>query len=145
MFLIFRLEGLPRSVPIINWFVLMAMLGGPRFVYRLIKDRRFDWTLHADADAKVPVLLVGAGDEAELFIRASTRSQGATYRPIGAVAESSGRVGRNIHGVPVLGTVNEINNVVNALDDVDRPQRMVLTKDTIKGTEVRELLDTAQA
>ena len=42
MFLIFRLEGVPRSVPFINWFVLLAMLGGPRFLYRMLKDRHFD-------------------------------------------------------------------------------------------------------
>lgn len=32
MFVIFRLEGVPRSMPFINWFVLLALLGGPRFV-----------------------------------------------------------------------------------------------------------------
>ena len=34
MFLLNRLEWIPRSTPIINWFVLLALLGGPRFLYR---------------------------------------------------------------------------------------------------------------
>lgn len=144
MFFFFRLEGVPRSVPIINWFVLLAMLGGPRFVYRLIKDRRFDWQLDADGTSKIPVLLVGAGDEAELFIRAATRSPSNTYRPVGMVSESAGRVGRHMHGVEVLGTVGDIETVVADLNGENRPQRLVLTKDTIKGAGVRELLDTAQ-
>ena len=38
MFIWVRLEELPRSVLVIEWFVLMALLGGPRFIYRLIKD-----------------------------------------------------------------------------------------------------------
>ena len=42
MFIWVRLEPLPRSVLLINWFVLMALLGGPRFFYRLLKDRRID-------------------------------------------------------------------------------------------------------
>ena len=40
MFLLNRLEWIPRSTPIINWFVLLALLGGPRFLYRLFKDRQ---------------------------------------------------------------------------------------------------------
>jgi len=143
MFLLFRLEGMPRSVPLINWFVLLAMLGGPRFVYRLIKDRRFDWTLRENGDAKVPVLLVGAGDEAELFIRALNRSEGSSYRAVGIVSESRGRVGRLIHGVSVLGTVGELEAVLGGLAGDQRPQRLVLTKDAFKGAEVQDLLETA--
>ena len=74
MFFVSRHEGVPRSVPIINWFVLLAMLGGPRFLYRMIKDRRFGWHLDLSATPKIPVLLVGASDEAELFIRDAARS-----------------------------------------------------------------------
>ena len=143
MFLIFRLEGVPRSVPFINWFVLLAMLGGPRFLYRIIKDRRFEWTLQSADTERVPVLLVGAGDEAELFIRAIQRNGQSNYRPVGIVSESRGRVGRLIHGVAVLGTVGDIASVVEGLSGPDRPQRLVLTKDAIKGTEVRDLFDTA--
>ena len=37
LFLLTRLEQVPRSLPIIQWFVLMALLGGPRFLYRIFK------------------------------------------------------------------------------------------------------------
>ena len=144
MFLVFRLEGMPRSVPFINWFVLMAMLGGPRFIYRLIKDRSFDWHLHENSAAKIPVLLVGAGDEAELFIRAATRAADASYRPVGIVAENSRRVGRELHGVAVLGTLSEIEDVMSGLHGGNRPQRLVLTKDNLSGAEVQGLLKTAE-
>lgn len=144
MFIFFRLEGVPRSVPLINWFVLLAMLGGPRFLYRMLKDRHFDWHMQLDETPKIPVLLVGAGDEAELFIRAATRSPSSQYHPVGIVSESQGRVGRHMHGVNVLGTVDDIDAVVNQLNGGGRPQRLVLTKDTIKGADVRDLLDTAQ-
>jgi len=137
---LFRIEGLPRSVPIINWFVLMAMLGGPRFAYRLFKDR----ALNTQQVSQVPVLLVGAGDEAELFIRATQRAKNATYRPIGILSESRNRVGRLIHGVNVLGTLGEIESVIGQLAGTERPQRLVLTKDAFKGTEVRDLLEIAE-
>ena len=103
MFLWTRLESLPRSLLIINWFILMAMLGGPRFLYRMIKDRRFEWRLEEEGRTRIPVLLVGSEDGAELFIRALARQHGANYSIAGIVSEREARVGQRIHGVEVLG------------------------------------------
>ncbi|MBI3420042.1 MAG: polysaccharide biosynthesis protein [Proteobacteria bacterium] len=38
-FLLTRLEGMPRSVPGILWFVLIGMLSGSRLIARMLKDR----------------------------------------------------------------------------------------------------------
>ncbi|HER25701.1 MAG TPA: polysaccharide biosynthesis protein [Rhodospirillales bacterium] len=144
MFLWSRLDALPRSLVIINWFVLMAMLGGPRFLYRLFKDRRFDLALDDDTHRRIPVLLAGAGDAAEEFIRSLGRSSNASYRVAGILSESQGRVGRNIRGVMVLGTTADLAHVVDQLSqDGDPPQRLILTKQKLDGVLVRTLLDDA--
>ena len=144
MFLWQRLTDMPRSLPVINWFVLMALLGGPRFLYRLFKDRRFDFTLHSSDRPRIPVLLVGAEDGAELFIRDMARAPDANYEVIGIIAERSSRVGRNIHGIEVLGTTDEIEAVIAKLQSQDAaPQRLILTKNEVEGTTVRALLDRA--
>ncbi len=106
LFLLNRLEWIPRSTPVINWFVLLAMLGGPRFLYRQFKDRRMGRARDGQAARRVPVILVGAGDGSEMFIRALSRNPMAAYEPVGIVGRNPGRVGRNIHGVHVLGTVD---------------------------------------
>ena len=145
MFLWTRLESLPRSLLVINWFVLMAMLGGPRFFYRMIKDRRFEWRLEDEGRVRIPVLLVGSEDGAELFIRALARQGGANYSIAGIVSERHHRVGQRIHGVEVLGTLDAIPDVVARLNQRgERPQRLILTKDDIEGSRVRSLLDTAE-
>ena len=145
MFFLVRLEGIPRSLPFINWFVLLALLGGPRFVYRLYKDRSFDWKLSQQSNSLIPVLLLGADDGAELFIRASRTGSGGNYNPVGILSESKGSVGREIHGVRVLGTIDNLKETISNLNEKDiRPQRLVLTKDTIKGTEVSGLLKDAE-
>ena len=51
-------------------------------------------------------------DGAELFIRAAHRSKLQLYRAVAMVAEGDGRVGRNIHGIDVLGTFDDIPKVV---------------------------------
>ena len=141
LFLMTRLQSLPRSVLVINWFVLLALLGGPRFLYRTFKDR-----VRAARSARsgaIPVLLVGAGDEAELFIRA-TRADDAEYRAIGVVSERGARVGRNIHGVDVLGSIDELDEVMVELRRRNlAPQRLIITDHRLDGAVVRDLLDTA--
>ncbi len=73
MFSINRLEGVPRSVLFINWMLLIFMLGGPRFAYRAFKDRTLSWRMTMAETRKIPVLLIGAGDQAEQFIRDMAR------------------------------------------------------------------------
>ena len=69
MFLFTRLDTLPRSFLLINWLVLVALLGGPRLGYRLFKDRRLDHLFERDRAASVPVLLISTKDGADTFIR----------------------------------------------------------------------------
>jgi len=141
LFLVNRLQTVPRSVLIINWLVLLTLLGGPRFIYRNFKDRRQARRV-ANPDA-VPALLVGAGDEAELFIRA-TRSAEAEYRVVGVISERGARVGRNIHGVDVLGSIDELDAVVEELHKRGHaPQRLIITDHRLDGASVRSLLDAA--
>jgi len=46
MFVLTRLDRFPRSLLLIDWFVLIALLGGPRLAYRLLKDRGLDTFLN---------------------------------------------------------------------------------------------------
>ena len=144
MFLWTRLNNLPRSLLVVNWFVMISLLGGPRFFYRLLKDRRFDFYDAAPGQSRIPVLLAGAGDAAEEFIRSLGRSPDARYRIVGILSESKNRIGRNIHGVPVLGSTDQLAETVRRLEKEDqKPQRLILTNDDIGGDRVRALLDVA--
>jgi len=146
LFLITRLEAMPRSTLVINWFVLIGMLGGPRFIYRLFKDRRAERSIARESTPRVPVLLVGAGDAAELFIRATNRNAVSAYQAVGLVDEKGSRIGRNIHGVHVLGDLASIPFIVERLGrQGQRPQRLILTKENIDGAVVRSLLECAES
>jgi O-antigen biosynthesis protein WbqV len=148
MFLWTRLAGLPRSIIPINWFVLMALLGGPRFIYRLVKDRRFDFGAeNGNGNGnRIGVLLVGAGDGAELFIRALGRTENANYQVVGIISDRADRIGSQIHGIEVLGATDDLVGVVKKLRRQGiRPQRVVLTKDDMDGARVRRLLEHADS
>lgn len=128
-FLVNRLGTMPRSVPVILWFVLIMLLGGPRFLYRVIRDRRTVRKQSAGTRWHRPVLVFGANDAAAQLIRSLQGAPAGRYQPIGIIDEKGRRVGRSIHGVPVIGALDAADDVLRRLKEADRlPQRLVLTR-----------------
>src|SRR6266567_1400153 len=143
-FFVTRLELMPRSTFAICWFVMLALLGGPRFVYRAIKDGGLANILSRRDGTAVPVLLVGVSDSTNAFIREMARDRAAPYEVVGLVAVSARRVGREVAGVPVLGTMAELPQVVERLEQRERrPRRLIVAADGVDGSAVRQLLDVA--
>lgn len=148
MFLFNRLEDIPRSVPVITWFVLMALIGGPRFLYRLIRDRRLLRLLKGEVNRGTPILLVGAGDGAELFLRAVRNDRRSTYDVIGTIDDKTTRIGQTIHGVPILGALKDLGHILESLERRNRrPTRIALAKsdERLDATLVRRVLNSADA
>lgn len=148
MFLLTRAELLPRSLPPILWLVQMLLLGGPRFGYRFLKDRRFSWAEAVEGVPRIPVLLLGVGDAAELFIRSLDQPGQSAYRVVGILDDKGRRIGHAVRGVPVLGGPDDLEQVVRTLERKgERPQRLIVTKGNaeLKGSTLRSLLDRAEA
>ena len=92
----------------------------------------------------MPILLVGAGDSAELFLRDISRTD-SNYRVVGIVSGTPSRVGRVIHGVEILGTIDCIPEVVESLGRRGaKPQRLVVTSERIESTRMRDLFEIAE-
>jgi FlaA1/EpsC-like NDP-sugar epimerase len=145
MFLLTRLDALPRSMPLILWLVLLVLLGGPRFAYRLLKDRRLGLE-DATTAPQIPVLLLGVGDAAELFIRSQANNH-SMYRVVGLLDDKNRRIGQSVRGISVLGGPEDLAEVVRRLERRgERPQRLILTKEQteVAGAPVRDLLDQAE-
>jgi FlaA1/EpsC-like NDP-sugar epimerase len=146
MFVLTRLDALPRSTLLIDWFVLIALLGAPRLAYRLFKDRGLDHIFERAKHPSVPVLLISTKDGADTFIREMTRDPRAVYRVVGVLADTPSRVGREIYRVPVLGTIDALEAVVERLDRRGRrPQKLLVTAQNFSGAQVRDLLERADA
>ena len=146
MFVLTRLDALPRSTLLIDWFVLIALLGAPRLAYRLFKDRGLDHIFERAKHPSVPVLLISTKDGADTFIREMMRDPRAVYRVVGVLADTPSRVGREIYRVPVLGTIDALEDVVERLDRRGRrPQKLIVTTQNFPGAQVRALLERADA
>ncbi len=144
-FLMTRLESVPRTSLIINWFVLVSMLGAPRVMYRVFKDRGFDHLFERESQIRTPVVLLGAGDAAEVFIREMARDRQAPYEVLAVIDEKGTRVGRSIHGIPIQGQLDRLDQILTKLKTGGRdPQRLILTKKPNR-EELELILDVADA
>lgn len=144
MFLTTRLQDMPRSVMVINWFVLIILLAAPRILYRMLKDGRFELSYDRSQDQRIKVLLIGAGDAAEMFIQAMARRTRSDYQPVGILDAAERRVGRHIRGIPVLGGIDDLTAVVERLRARGTPpQRLIIAKPEIGPDKLRPLVDEA--
>ncbi|MBT6136630.1 MAG: polysaccharide biosynthesis protein [Rhodospirillaceae bacterium] len=143
-FIFTRLDDFPRSFLVIEIFVLTGMLAGSRFAYRLLREGRFSGALDSEGHRRVPVLLIGAGDGTDQFIREMARGRDAPYRAIAIIDDRGNRVGRNIRGINVAGTLEELPRILEHLrQHGPAPERVVITRAEIEGGKVRNVIDIA--
>lgn len=106
VFLMTRMEGIPRSVFPLHALLLVVLLGGPRLAYRWARER----SLYAHPAQRV--LIVGAGRAGETLVRDLLRDKGCGYHPAAFADDEPGKKGREVHGVRVLGDCDAIPNLV---------------------------------
>lgn len=148
LFLLTRLDEWPRSTPPILWASALIMLGAPRFIYRLWKDRRFALQEVGGGAKAIPVLVLGANDAAEVFIRSLGHGPSSLYRIVGLVDDKGRRTGHAIRGVPVLGGPDDLPRIVADLDRRGlRPQRLIVARPQAEmhGDAMRRLFEKADA
>ncbi|MDX2094946.1 MAG: nucleoside-diphosphate sugar epimerase/dehydratase [Alphaproteobacteria bacterium] len=146
MFGLTRLEGMPRSVPFIHWMTLMLCLMAGRVLWRLAHDRALIDRLMGRGSRRIPVLLVGAGPQAEMFIRESERSVDFPYLPVGLVDDDRRQHGREIHHVRVYGGLAETSYILKKLAQKGKVvERIILTDPGLKAQVYKNLLAVAEA
>ncbi|MFH1215344.1 MAG: nucleoside-diphosphate sugar epimerase/dehydratase [Pseudomonadota bacterium] len=103
-----RLDSVPRAVIFLYPLLLICGLAGPRFCYRLIKDRNKIFSKQTGQRT----LIVGAGQGGELLVRDLLRQP--DYVPVCLVDDNHAKHGREIHGVRVCGSLDDIEDLIDS-------------------------------
>ena len=131
------------TFPIIHAFVLASFLGTPRLAYRLYHGRS---RVAPDDPRLRRVLLIGAGEAADGFLRALAGQREAPLRVTAIVALSERHTGRRLHGRPILGAIEEIGPILAGLRRRGRmPSALVLAEPDFHGARLADLLAAAEA
>ncbi|WP_375461266.1 polysaccharide biosynthesis protein [uncultured Enterovirga sp.] len=135
----------PRTVPVIYWLVQIALLAGPRVLYRSYRSRRRDRRALRGA-YRIPVLIAGAGDEADQLIRRLRSDAVSSLDPVALLTVKPRYLGERIHGVPIMGRLTELEEVMRQLEIRRiKPRRLVILREVLEaGAGVDDLLGTAR-
>ena len=107
LFLINRLEGVPRSTLMLYPVFLVALLSGPRLTYRVWHDRKLGFPEVAGTPR---VLILGAGRAGEMLARDMLHER--QLKVIGFLDDDRVLRGTRVRGVPVYGTIEDAASVV---------------------------------
>jgi O-antigen biosynthesis protein WbqV len=135
--------GLPfpsPTFPALHALALMVLLATPRIAYRLMQESGAP----QDGEAAQPVLLLGAGEASDLFIRALAADRRKPYRVVGLLSTGKAQTGRRIGGLPILGSLDEAAEVLASLRAAGRlPAVLVLTDADLAGERLAALMEAA--
>jgi len=96
--------AVPDTVLIIDWAATIALVGGMRFLVRVIREG----SRPVSPAGLRRVLIIGAGNAGEGVLRELYRLPVEQYHVVGFVDDDPKMRGVRIHGVPVLGGVGDL-------------------------------------
>ncbi len=143
------LTGFARSVFIIDWVLTIIFISGFRVGIRLF----FWFWEHAESEGMLRFLrqrregdtknliILGAGDSGEKIYREIRDNAKLRYRVIGFVDDDEEKVGKKIHGVPILGRLNDLKSIarMNKIDEC------LIAIPSATSKEMREIISGCEA
>jgi FlaA1/EpsC-like NDP-sugar epimerase len=143
VFLVFTLldfhpAKVPRGIWIIDLLILLAFVMGIRLLARTLIERPAAGAIVARGKE---VVIVGAGDAAQIILREMLRNPSLGYTPMGLVDDDPRKKNLRLHGIRVLGTTGELRQILRER----KPDELLIAIPSASG-EVRErIVATARA
>ncbi len=132
LFLVFRLQDIPRSFPILLFIVSLLGVTGPRVFYRILKDKV------SKTKTKIPVLVVGDNDTSENFIRLTKTEKNSPYNVVAIIGTKKTGVGRRIHNVPIISTIDDLKLLEKNIKKFEL-QRVIIADHSINSELIESL------
>lgn len=116
IFFLRQFSPIPRSVFVLDWIMLFALLAASRIVWRVWRE-----TYIVSKSCEGPrTLIVGAGEAGSMLLKDIRRQHHAPYDVIGFVDDDPDKKGMKLHGIAVLGTTKRLKTLIvaNEIEDI---------------------------
>jgi len=131
---LFGAVAFPRSVYSFEAVLTTCFLAGARLGSRVLVE-----SVRRDSSRSKRVMVVGAGFAAQMVIRELARPNSG-YVAVGCVDDDRSKIGVHIQGVPVLGTIEELEILVE-----DNPaEEILIAIPSASGKQMRRITDSCQ-
>ena len=128
----------PRSTLLIDWLLSLVLVGGFRFSLRVIVETQPPGINTYTGVRRV--LVVGAGDAGELVVREMQKNAQLRLHPVCFLDDDPDKQKKQIHGVPVVGRVNDLPRMVV----VRRIQEVIIAIPSAPGRVIRQVADVCR-
>ena len=138
-----RFEGTSRSVFILDSFFSLFFITAHRITIRSIynKINHDRQEFKKTTNTKKALLLIGAGDAAEKVLRELRENHSLPYYPVGLLDDDANKSGLNIHGVPVLGCIADLQEHV----ELTRAEEILISISSATGGEMKRIIGICQS
>ncbi len=134
----FHPAKVPRGIWIVHVLLLLAFVTGSRLLTRTLIERPAAGTIVARGKE---VIIVGAGDAAQLILREMLKNPAIGYTPIGLVDDDPRKKNLRLHGVRVLGTTSELRHLLRDR----RPDEILIAIPSASGEARERVVQMARA
>jgi FlaA1/EpsC-like NDP-sugar epimerase len=100
--------SLPRSIYILDWFLVFALVATSRLLWRIYRETRFVPSLRKGKRT----LIIGAGAAGNLLLKEIRKQSNSHYNVVGFVDDDPSKRGLRLSGVRVLGGTNHLRGLV---------------------------------
>jgi FlaA1/EpsC-like NDP-sugar epimerase len=144
-----RFTGYPRSVFILDFLLTFLFCGGLRVIIRTMYLHKGNLKAHLFLDFSTywkrrsglkRVLLIGAGNAGEKLLREIIENPDMLYEPVGFLDDEPEKKNRTIHGVQVLGGVEDLGEVAQQGNVAE----VFIAIPTATGKQVRRIVEACK-
>jgi len=148
----YRFTGFSRSVFLIDWCLTVLLISGFRLGVRMYFENfsekgarpsvHISWSrIFREKSGDIRnLLIIGAGDGGEIIYREIRANAGLRYRVVGFLDDNQAKIGKKIHGVPVLGRINEIKVAVAKV----KADEALIAIPSASGTQMRNIVENCK-
>jgi FlaA1/EpsC-like NDP-sugar epimerase len=111
--------GFSRGILIIDWLLTLFLVGGVRFIFRIIADSQNSFSSLQRRTNK-RTLVIGAGDAGAMVVKELQKNPELNLIPVGFLDDNKLKMGQQIHSVPVVGSLSDIGRIIETkkIDEV---------------------------
>jgi len=129
--------GFPRSLPVLDGLLGMLLVGAMRFSVRLVQS----WQTRSEEEVSMkPALIVGAGVAGAMIVKELQVNRHLGLLPVGYIDDNLEKVGKSIHGVPVVGTLKDFPKLLKLY----HAQQVIIAMPAASGKKVREVVQVCK-
>jgi FlaA1/EpsC-like NDP-sugar epimerase len=140
---VYRLEGIPRSVILLDWLFTLCALAGARFFRRVVRERYVEIFpfLKGKSHDQINTLIIGAGETGQTIVREIRKNDQLKNRPVGFIDDDPKKDGGKFQGLPVLGTHKDIAKACKRFHVAE----IIIAIPSATAQQMRTIVDSCQS